>query len=92
MAHGGKRVGAGRKKGVPNIATRPLKEAAQEYTEQALLTLAEVMGDPEQPGAARNSAAVALLDRAYGKPAQSVDVTGDMKFTGLEVIVRQSGD
>lgn len=86
---GGARPGAGRPKGVPNKATASIREAAREYTEQALLTLAEVMVDEEQPAAARVSAANALLDRGYGKPSQSVDVTGDMTFKGLEVVIRR---
>ena len=86
---GGARPGAGRPKGVPNKATASIREAAREYTEQALLTLAEVMADEEQPAAARVSAANALLDRGYGKPSQSVDVTGDMTFKGLEVVIRR---
>lgn len=86
---GGARPGAGRPKGVPNKATASIRDAAREYTEQALLTLAEVMADEEQPAAARVSAANALLDRGYGKPSQSVDVTGDMTFKGLEVVIRR---
>lgn len=86
---GGARPGAGRPKGVPNKATASIRDAAREYTERALLTLAEVMADEEQPAAARVSAANALLDRGYGKPSQSVDVTGDMTFKGLEVVIRR---
>ena len=62
----------GRKKGTPNKVTASLKDAAREYTEQALLTLAEVMVDSEQPAAARVSAANALLDRGYGKPSNVI--------------------
>lgn len=77
MARGGKRPGAGRPKGVPNKATRPMREAAREYTEQALLTLAEIMKDEDQTGPARVAAANALLDRGYGKPAQPIDGDGE---------------
>jgi hypothetical protein len=41
-----------------------------------LLTLAEIMGDASQPAAARVSAANAILDRAHGKPTQSVETSG----------------
>ncbi len=68
-SHGGKRAGAGRPKGVPNKATASIRDAAREYTESALLTLADVMTDEEQPAAARVSAANALLDRGFGKPS-----------------------
>lgn len=72
---------------MPNKATAALREVAGQYTEAAVLTLAEIMQDSEQPAAARVSAASGLLDRAHGKPAQSVDVTGDMTFQGLTVTV-----
>lgn len=62
----------GRKKGTPNKATVAIKDAAREYTEKALLTLADVMTDEEQPAAARVSAANALLDRGYGKPSNVI--------------------
>lgn len=76
MARGGARPGAGRRKGTPNKATADVKEAASVYSASAVETLAEIMQDPEHPAAARVSAANALLDRAHGKPKQSVDVDG----------------
>lgn len=69
---GGKREGAGRPSGAKNIATAELKlslsELARAYTDDALSALFEVAryGRSEQ---ARVSAAIAILDRAYGKPA-----------------------
>ena len=71
MALGGKRAGAGRPKGSPNKATASIREAAQQYTDQALGVLAEVMTSGDS-AAARVAAANSLLDRAYGRPAQSV--------------------
>lgn len=84
----------GRKKGTPNKATRAVKEIAGEYTEQAIETLVSIMAGGEGITATAQVAAVKeLLDRAHGKPTQSVDVQGDMTFKGLEVIVRrQTGD
>ena len=76
MALGGKRAGAGRPKGSPNKATASIREAAQQYTDQALGVLAEVMTSGDS-AAARVAAANSLLDRAYGRPAQSVKVGGD---------------
>jgi hypothetical protein len=78
MARGGARPGAGRRKGTPNKATADVKEAASVFSADAVATLAEIMRDPEHPAAARVSAANALLDRAHGKPKQSVDVEGAM--------------
>lgn len=53
-----------------------LKEAARAHTEAAINTLATVMADKDVAPAARVSAACALLDRAYGKPMQSTELTG----------------
>jgi len=91
-SHGGARSGAGRKKGTPNKATAALKEVAGQYTEAAVLALADIMADESQPSSARVSAANSLLDRAHGKPSQSVDVSGDMTFQGLTVTVTRSPD
>lgn len=78
MARGGARSGAGRKPGVPNKATADVKEAASVYSADAVDTLAKIMQDVAQPAAARVSAANAILDRAHGKPKQTVDVDGAM--------------
>lgn len=56
--------------------TLQLKELARERTEEALQTLLEVMGDKDAPAAARVTAACAVLDRGYGKPTQTTEVTG----------------
>lgn len=76
MPVGGKREGSGRKKGVPNKATASIREAAQQYTEQALQTLFNVMNTATEPAAARVSAANSILDRAFGKPVQAVQASG----------------
>ena len=43
---------------------------AREKTETAIRTLVEVMEDPKAPKSARIQAAIALLDRGWGKPTQ----------------------
>ncbi|MFC5373213.1 hypothetical protein ACFPIF_11645 [Brevundimonas faecalis] len=53
-----------------------MREAAANYTANAVATLAEIMQNSEHPAAARVSAANALLDRAHGKPKQAIDVDG----------------
>lgn len=63
----------GRVKGTPNKATACVREVAQQYTEQAVETLVEIMQDMTAPPAARVSASNSILDRAHGKPTQSVD-------------------
>lgn len=75
----------GRKKGVPNKATASIRDIAREYTSEAILTLAEVMRDEEQPAPARVSAANALLDRGYGKPST---VIGDEDGNPAELVHR----
>ena len=65
----------GRTKGVPNKANQDIRAAAQQYTIEALETLVSVALKGESE-AARVSAAVHILDRAHGKPAQAVQVAG----------------
>ena len=71
---GGARPGAGRKKGSVSQARRDVAEMAKEHAEAALKTLVSVANNLKAPSAARVSAASAILDRAYGKPRQSVEV------------------
>jgi YHS domain-containing protein len=72
MARGGARPGAGRKKGKVGEAKRQLAEMAKEHAEDALLTLVEI-AKGDAAASARVSAAVAILDRAYGKPTQALE-------------------
>ena len=66
--------GAGRKKGVPNRATRDVRAAAAKYTSKALRALVELLGDAD--GKVRAIAAREILDRAHGKPMTPVEATG----------------
>jgi hypothetical protein len=76
---GGKRDGAGRKAGgrnavsVENAAT--ISELAKAYTQVALTALVDVAKSGSD--AARVSAANSILDRAYGKPAQTIELDDD---------------
>lgn len=83
---GGKRNGAGRKKGATNKATAELKEIARQHTPEMLAELVRIAttGESEQ---ARVAAIEEVLDRGYGKPAQSVmgDNDGPPIQTILEV-------
>jgi hypothetical protein len=74
--HGGKRPGAGRPPGKVSAAKRELADMAKEYAEPALRVLSDVMNDDQAPPAARVSASVAILDRAYGKPPQAITGPG----------------
>lgn len=75
----------GRPKGALNKATADVKVAAREYSDKALLTLAEIMDSPEHPAAARVSAANSILDRAYGKAVQAVDLEANIQATISEI-------
>jgi hypothetical protein len=52
-----------------------IRSLARGHTETALKTLAGIMGQTDAPPSARVSAATALLDRGWGKPQQTVDMT-----------------
>ena len=52
-----------------------VKEAARKLTPKAMKVLEDIATNEDQPAAARVAAAVALLDRGWGKPSASVDVT-----------------
>ena len=80
---GGKRPGAGRPEGAQNKVTVELRGAAQAYTADALKTLHEICTGG-QSEAARVAAACAILDRAYGKPSQQLDVTTNATFHAVE--------
>ena len=49
-----------------------VRELARQYTEAAVKTLAEIMVSETENGRARVAASEALLDRAWGKPAQAL--------------------
>ena len=76
-------------KGRPPII-RDLKEAAKAHTRQALNTLVSVMNDSEAPQASRITAAVALLDRGWGRPQQNIEAkieATDMAKTAATVLL-----
>ncbi len=56
-------------------APTEIRSLARSHTESAIKVLASIMNQPKASHAARVSAAVALLDRGWGKP--TVMVAGD---------------
>jgi hypothetical protein len=50
-----------------------LRELALRYTEEAILTVVAIMQDEKTARNTRLAAAVHILDRAFGKPVQSID-------------------
>lgn len=72
---GGARKGAGRKPGKWGAKKREIALLAQQYSDQALEALVEI-AQKGTSDAARVSAAVALLDRGFGKPPQALQLSG----------------
>ncbi|MGH7109512.1 MAG: hypothetical protein ACREFK_03705 [Stellaceae bacterium] len=74
-----------------------IRDLARQHTEAAIAALVAIMSDPKAPPAARVSAAVAILDRAHGKPGQAVDMTmhsrlfAEMSNAELEAIAAGAG-
>ncbi len=87
MARGGARPGAGRRKGAVNKATADVKAAAMVYSDEALTTLSQIMRAESHPAAARVAAANAILDRAHGKPKQSVEMDASVMTRELPASV-----
>jgi hypothetical protein len=50
-----------------------VKSAARELTPVAMETLEKAMTDQKAPWAAKITAAIAILDRGWGKPTQAVE-------------------
>jgi hypothetical protein len=86
MAAKGHPKSGGRKAGAKNVATREAKLAlealAQQHSEAALGALVDVMNNSVSP-AARVAAAVAILDRGYGKPRQALEHSGGLSLAEL---------
>lgn len=51
-----------------------LAELARGYTADALETLVSLMSDGRAPPAARVAAAMAILDRGWGRPPQALEI------------------
>lgn len=71
-----------------------LRVLARKHTVEAVRTLVQIMKSKLAPEAARVSAATAILDRGYGKPAQAITGAdgGPVQFEKIvREIVRPSG-
>ena len=60
--------------GRPKVVAH-MQELARQHAAEALDTLVELMGSPKTAPAARISAANAILDRGFGKPAPLLSET-----------------
>ena len=90
---GGARPNSGPKPRLPYTPEQyeQMQSAARQYTADAIRVLAEIMLDDKIAAQLRQSSANSLLDRGWGKAAQSVTVAGDadnpLKFAIQGVIM-----
>lgn len=75
-----KTKGSGRDKGTPNKITAEVKTLAQKHGKAAIDKLVHVMKNGKTE-IAQARAANWLLDRGYGKPAQTIEVEGNLAIT-----------
>lgn len=66
-----------------------VRDLARSCTEAAVRTLVEVMTNPKAPAAARVAAAVAVLDRGWGRPQQAVAVAVETHEPGAYAAMLQ---
>jgi Family of unknown function (DUF5681) len=52
-----------------------VQELAREHTAESISTLVEIMRNKKAPPAARAVAANSILDRGYGRPAQTLEAS-----------------
>ena len=87
-SHGGMGEGSGRPAGASNKAASGLKsnlsELARECTQDALVTLVEVM-QSSQSDSARIAAATAILDRGYGRPTKTTSLEVNAPFVPMKI-------
>src|SRR5271165_1746651 len=64
-------------------ADRKVEELARALGGEAIKTLASIMRSAKAPASARSAAAQAILDRGFGRPGQTRDVTVIDEFESL---------
>ena len=73
----------GRLKGVSKLVVADVRALARTYGEDAIEALVSIMGNAKTPPAARVAAAIAVLDRGWGKPSQRMDMAGGLTLESL---------
>jgi Family of unknown function (DUF5681) len=67
-------------------------QLARGYTGPAVQTLAKIMGQSKASATARVTAAIALLDRGWGKPSQAITGEGGGPLEMIVTGVRRAMD
>lgn len=63
-----------------------VKQMARAATADAIACLVRIVRNPKAPPSAQVSAADSLLNRAWGRPEQAVNVTADMTGSLVDVL------
>jgi hypothetical protein len=90
-AHMFKKGQSGNPGGKPRVL-KNVQDLARQYTVPAIEALAEIIRNKKAPPAARVAAANAILDRGYGRPAQSLEVSGGQVLQIITGIMRAPGE
>lgn len=90
-SRGGRRQGAGRPRGAKSATTLEIEAAAKEHAGDALKALVAVAksGSTES---SRVAAAIAILDRGYGRPRQAIQHSGAMAVAAGVMLVPAAQD
>jgi len=67
---------------------KAMRNLCKARTREAIDTLSTLMNDDTQTGAVRVTAANSLLDRAWGRAPQQIDVDIEVKTTFVDVLRR----
>ena len=65
-----------------------MRDLARQHTDKAIEVLAGIMNDASAPPTARQSAAAALLDRGWGRPETTANVSDNAGSTWIEAMKR----
>jgi hypothetical protein len=78
---------SGNPSGRPKIVAE-IQELARQHTPSAIKALVQIVEDEKASPSARVAAAAHILDRAYGKPPQAVEHTGNSVLQVITGILR----
>lgn len=67
-------------------AVAEVRDLARQHTEAAVEGLLEIAQNPRMAALARVRAWEVILDRAWGRPAQSVDVSGASQVLAFQLV------